>query len=406
MAASVFIALINPGMALIFAGTFALLWHHQRQRRYILVLSFAYMAFACGFLLHYVSVLGIEVLRLASTVMFLVGGISLAAGALIRYGRKPPMVPILLIGGTGISAFVWFLYIEPNISWRIYAINFAFGGISLVLAAELRTVQQRKAIDNVMLGLVLFWGISFFPRPIVAIWIDGPYTSHHNFYETLYWVTLAVSAALFILLFSLAMITAIALDVMDELHRKSQTDPLSGLLNRRGFEEGIAAALAGSRREAAPATLIVCDIDHFKSVNDRFGHAGGDRVIERFAECLRAAAEGQHLAGRIGGEEFALLLDNADATTARLFAEGVRIAFSNVAVPGIPAGTRLTASFGVAEAMPGETGDDLFLRADKTLYEAKNMGRDCVRVSSTRPSQEQFSPPLDDVALTAVAIRA
>ncbi|MEX1082810.1 MAG: GGDEF domain-containing protein [Xanthobacteraceae bacterium] len=391
MAASVFIALINPGMALIFAGTFALLWHHQRQRRYILILSSAYMALACGFLLLYVSAFGFEASKLASTILFLAGGVSLAAGALVRYGRKLPAVPILLIGGVGILAFAWFLYIEPNISWRIYAINFAFGGICLVLAAELRLVQHRKVIDNVMLGIVLFWGISFFPRPIVAIWIDGPYTSNENLYETLYWVTLTVSDALFLLLFSLAMITAIALDVMDELLQKSQTDPLSGLLNRRGFEEGITAALAESRREV-PATLIVCDIDHFKSVNDRFGHAGGDRVIERFAECLRAAAEGQHLAGRIGGEEFALLLDNADATTARLFAEGVRIAFSNVAVPGIPLGTRLTASFGVAEAMPGETGDSLFLRADKTLYEAKNMGRDCVRVSS---------PPLDARAAVA-----
>ncbi len=406
MGAGVFIALINPGMALIFAGTFALLWHHQRQRRYILVLSFAYVALAGGFLLQYLSVFGLEASKLASNILFLTGGVTLAVGALTRYERRPPMVPILLLGGGGISAFVWFLYVDPNLTWRIYAINFAFGGISLILAAELKAVRQRKAIDNVMLGIVLLWGVSFFPRPILAMSIDGPYTTYERFYETLYWITLTVSASLFLLLFSLAMITAIALDVVDELHRKSQTDPLSGLLNRRGFEEGLDAALAGSRREAVPATLIVCDIDHFKSVNDRFGHAGGDRVIERFAECLRAAAEGQHLAGRIGGEEFALLLDNADATTARLFAEGVRIAFSNVAVPGIPPGTRLTASFGVAEAIPGETADSLFLRADKTLYEAKNMGRDCVRVSPNRPPQEQASRLPEDAAPSAVAIPA
>lgn len=400
MGAGVFIALINPGMALIFASTFALLWHHQRQRRYILVLSSAYTALAGGFLLQYVSVFGLEASKLASNILFLAGGITLCVGALTRYGRRAPMVPILLLGGGGISAFVWFLYVDPDLTWRIYAINFAFGGISLILAAELKAVRHRKAIDNVMLGLVVLWGISFFPRPILTMWIDGPYVTYERFYETLYWITLTVSASLFLLLFSLAMITAIALDVMEELHRKSQTDPLSGLLNRRGFEEGIATALTGSRGNV-PATLIVCDIDHFKSVNDRFGHAGGDRVIERFAECLRAAAEGQHLAGRIGGEEFALLLENADATTARLFAEGVRIAFSHVAVPGIPSDTRFTASFGVAEAMPGETGDSLFLRADKTLYEAKNMGRDCVRVSLNRPSPGQASPPPDDVAATA-----
>lgn len=380
MDAGVFIALINPGMALIFAGTFALLWHHQRHRRYIAVLSLGFLAMASGFLLQYFTPFGITVTKLLANLMFLAGAVALTSGALGRYGKAMPPVAALVFGGGGIAAFLWFMLVVPDLSWRIYAINFSFGALALVFAAELRSVPDRRLIDNLLLGLMTFWGISFFPRPILVMWFDGPYTSYEHFHGSLYWITLVFTASLFLLLFALMMVTAIALDVMDELRRKSQTDSLSGLLNRRGFEEGMAAALAAPQRNF-PATLIVCDIDHFKSVNDRFGHAGGDRVIERFAECLRAAAEGQSLAGRIGGEEFALLLENADATTARLFAEGVRIAFSNVAVPGIPEGTRLTASFGVAEASPGETVESLFRRADKTLYEAKNTGRDCVRVS-------------------------
>jgi diguanylate cyclase (GGDEF)-like protein len=294
------------------------------------------------------------------------------------------------MGGAGISAFVWFLYVEPDISWRIYAINFAFGGISMVFAAELRSVPRRKLIDNFLLGIVLFWGFSFFPRPILVMWIDGPYTSYETFHDSLYWITLTFSASLFLLLFALTMITAIALDVMAELKTESQTDPLSQLLNRRGFEQRMAVRMADEALNHTPMALIVCDIDHFKSVNDRFGHAGGDRVIERFAECLRAAAEGQHLAGRIGGEEFALLLENADATTARLFAEGVRIAFSHVAVPGISEGTRLTASFGVAEVAPGETVGSLFRRGDNALYAAKNGGRNCVRIAPAAETEHSI----------------
>jgi diguanylate cyclase (GGDEF)-like protein len=382
--ADFFIALINPGMALIFAATFALLWHNQRQCTYIAVLALSFAGIAAGFLLQYFEPLGPTGSKLVANVLFLACAIGLSAGALGRYGKTFPRTAILAFGGGGLAAFFWFFVIEPQMTWRIYAINFALGALALSLAAEIRAVPRRKVIDNILLGLMLVWGVSFFPRPILVMWIEGPIHTLTDFNNSLYWTTVIVSASLFLLLFALVMVMAIALDAMDELRQRSQTDSLSGLLNRRGFEEMMGAAL-GVPNRSAPATLVVCDIDHFKSVNDRFGHAGGDRVIERFAQCLQAAAEGQHLAGRIGGEEFALLLENADDTTARLFAEGVRIAFSNVAVPGIPAGTRITASFGVAEAAPGETVQSLFRRADKALYEAKNMGRDCVRVAPAAP---------------------
>jgi len=127
---------------------------------------------------------------------------------------------------------------------------------------------------------------------------------------------------------------------------------------------------------------VIADLDHFKSINDSFGHASGDRVIEAFAGFLRDAAADHHVAGRVGGEEFAIILPGTNLAAARLFAEGTRSAFGALPVDGLPPEHRCTASFGVAECHQGEGFSDLMRRADEALYQAKNGGRDCVRVSS------------------------
>ena len=375
-----FIALINPAMALIFAAAFAVLWYAQRQRRYILRLAGGYVAFAAAFLLLYFLPIGESASRLMANGLFVLAAVAISTGALDRYGRVPPMRPILAASAVGFTAYCWFLFVQPDISWRIYLINFTLGTVALLFATELRTVPGKKPIDWLLFAVMLFTGLSFFPRPIVAIWLEGPYATLAAFNSSFYWITLVFSGMLFLVLFAMTIITAIVLDVMDELRHKSETDLLSGLLNRRGFETALDAAFA-ARTPGTPAALIVCDIDRFKSINDRYGHAVGDRVIRHFADCLTGAAEGQHAVGRVGGEEFALLLENADAVTARLLAEGIRIAFSTAAGFGMPEEMRVTASFGIAEVAAGETIDDLFRRADQALYLAKNSGRDCVRVA-------------------------
>lgn len=380
MGKSDFIALINPAMALVFAAAFAILWHAQRQRRYILLLSGGYLAFSFAFVLQYFSPFGEMASRFTSNGLFLAGAICVATGALERYGRSVPMGPVLLAASVGFAAFCWFHFVRPDVTWRIYAMSFTLGTIALLFATELRRVPKRKPIDNVLLWVMLVSGLGFFPRPIVAVWLEGPFLTVADFAGSLYRTSLLFTGSLFLLVFAMTIITAIVLDVMDELRHKSETDLLSGLLNRRGFETGLEAAFV-ARAPGTPAALILCDIDRFKSINDRYGHAVGDRVIRHFADCLSGAAEGQHAVGRIGGEEFALLLENADAVTARLLAEGIRIAFSTTTALGLPDGMQVTASFGIAEVTAGETTGDLFRRADQALYLAKNSGRDCVRIA-------------------------
>jgi len=378
---TVFIALINPCMSLIFAAAFLLLSHHQSHLAYIRVLAWAFVAIACGFLLQYFVIVDVALTKLASNLFFLAGGVGMALGGLARYGRTPPLVSTVVFATCGLAAFSWYLFVEPDITWRIYAINFAFGAITLIMAAELRGLPNPKLIDRFLLAMVTFWGLTFFVRPVIVVWYEGNYVSYDNFHNSLYWITLTVSSSLFLLLFALALITAITLDLVAELKRESQTDPLSGLLNRRGFEEGVDDVVGQARRRTLPISLVVCDLDHFKAVNDTHGHAAGDNVIVTFAACLRDSLGAGQLAGRVGGEEFAVLLEGANLSTARLFAEGARSVFAAAAVPDLPDHTRFTASFGVAEWMDGESVASLFVRADHALYEAKKAGRDCVRTS-------------------------
>jgi diguanylate cyclase (GGDEF)-like protein len=171
---------------------------------------------------------------------------------------------------------------------------------------------------------------------------------------------------------------------MKALKTETHTDPLSGLLNRRGFEERALLVLQHCAAAKVPVALVLADLDHFKALNDRYGHAAGDQVIADFAAKLRAAAGARAVAGRIGGEEFAVLLSLSDLATARLFAEAVRTHYSAGSVDGLPPGTRVTASFGVA-ARTGEEGlEPLMRRADEALYKAKKNGRDSVRLSYER----------------------
>src|SRR5690606_25468362 len=175
------------------------------------VLGASFLFLAGGFLLQYFTPFSVEAARLLSNGFFLAGGVGLSVGALGRHGRRPPLLGFVVSALAGFAAFCWFLFVVPDLNWRILMINFAFGAISLLLAAELRAVRDRRMIDNLMLGFVLFWGVSFFPRPIIILWLDGPYASYENFHQSLYWITLTLSGSMFLLLFALTSITAIAL---------------------------------------------------------------------------------------------------------------------------------------------------------------------------------------------------
>ncbi len=161
--------------------------------------------------------------------------------------------------------------------------------------------------------------------------------------------------------------------MIERLTEAVRTDPLTGLLNRKGFEDAFAAQLAAAERRGASFALLIGDLDSFKQVNDRLGHAVGDRTLKTLATVLDQSTRGQDRPARLGGEEFALLVADADAGQGLQAAERLRTrvqdTFAGSPVP-------VTISIGVAvypEA--GTDSDALMARADRALYAAKEGGR-------------------------------
>ena len=168
-----------------------------------------------------------------------------------------------------------------------------------------------------------------------------------------------------------------------ELQRFASTDALTTLPNRRSFIEALGRSIA--RAEADPErdlSLAIFDIDHFKRINDRFGHPAGDEVIREVATRALSALRKRDLVGRIGGEEFAVILPRADIETARIACERMREAIAGAPVVHGNSIIPFTASIGIAEFEPGDDIDHLMARADAALYDAKTGGRNQVRLAA------------------------
>jgi diguanylate cyclase (GGDEF)-like protein len=164
-----------------------------------------------------------------------------------------------------------------------------------------------------------------------------------------------------------------------DLIRLAETDPLTGLLNRRAFSGRLGDATERLGPNGTLA-LVLVDVDHFKAINDSYGHDVGDLAIQAVAgEIARAGP----IAGRLGGEEFGLLLPGLDAIRATEIAQGLRQRLAALIVKAPRAPVRLTCSLGISEWSEGETIDGLMKRADIALYDAKGAGRNCVVTSRT-----------------------
>jgi len=165
------------------------------------------------------------------------------------------------------------------------------------------------------------------------------------------------------------------------LARLAATDMLTGVANRRAFTEAVDGALRHANETGIPLSLLMIDIDHFKKVNDTFGHAAGDDVLRGVCQRMQAVVRAEDLVGRLGGEEFAVLLPECDSYHGRRVAERLRVALKKAPIRSRSAeDIRITASFGgtTLTERPVPTRDRLFQVVDEALYEAKDAGRDRV----------------------------
>lgn len=161
----------------------------------------------------------------------------------------------------------------------------------------------------------------------------------------------------------------------EELYRLSITDPLTGAYNRRYFLEMLEREIERKQRTGHSFALIMLDLDHFKSINDRFGHAAGDRVLKSLVTAFKERLRKTDCLARWGGEEFVILLPDTTAAGAASLAEELRHRLSQMEIPGVG---HVTASFGVTGYCSGDTVETIIQRVDSMLYRAKENGRNCV----------------------------
>jgi diguanylate cyclase len=168
---------------------------------------------------------------------------------------------------------------------------------------------------------------------------------------------------------------------LDMVRTESLTDPLTALANRKFFDAELKRVIDEAKQSGEPLSLLMSDVDHFKSFNDRFGHVTGDQVLRLVAVCLKQNVKDQDVAARYGGEEFAVALPKTEVSAARAVADHVREAVMTKDLMKKSSGERLgrvTISIGVAQLKPDDTPQSLLERADTCLYAAKRAGRNRV----------------------------
>lgn len=175
-----------------------------------------------------------------------------------------------------------------------------------------------------------------------------------------------------------------------DLRMVAQTDPLTGLANRRGFERTIERRQFLASQHEIPAVLVIFDIDHFKLINDRFGHAVGDIALIHVADTLRLGVRPQDVVARLGGEEFGILFENTSRWDAQAIVERLLHKLRTTPFSANGLDVKITSSAGLAEFYgDGDAFEDTLALADEALYRAKNDGRDRLKVAPTYDQPER-----------------
>lgn len=388
MGDAVFILVVNMSVGGLLAVAFLLVGLVDRRKTAARWLGAAYLGgvayFAVEAIIPFVD--DAKPLVIFGFAVFLAAAVLFNIGLSRKYEVRCPWGLMIVVFALSVPLVAVTQELPRDSLGRMMSYQAPFAAMTAIGAAIVLSRRGRRRLDTGFAILLSLSALQFLAKPFLAQAVGGSGADPQEYLKTDYALFSQAMGAVFAMAVALTMLVILVRDTLLEMVARSETDTLSGLLNRRGFERRADTAMSAATARGLPLSLVIADIDHFKSINDSYGHAVGDNVIIAFADLLRTAAQGDHVAGRVGGEEFAIVLPGTNLTAARLFAEGARNALSTMPVDGMPPERRVTASFGVAELTPGESVWSLMRRADAALYEAKGSGRDCVRLSNDIPS--------------------
>ncbi|MEO9463368.1 MAG: GGDEF domain-containing protein [Marinomonas sp.] len=391
---------IIPGMTLLFAAAFIALWWQDRAKHYILAYAAWFVAVAVGiamqaFVFSDFGPLKVIFFHAVSST----GLIAMIWGVAKRDGLRMPIGVFVLIS-MATAVIVWFAQVNGVQPVLIMAQNFNAGLLFAIAAFSKWQGPSRHSADRfLMFALAALAAYAIF-RPSITVLLQSQMSVGEYQSSVTLTVNMAISALLCLML-SCALLGTIFADKLEAQRERAATDMLSGLRIRRAFEEEAEALAIKAAAENVPLSLIVADIDHFKQVNDQWGHPKGDAVIAGFGDLIARTLRANDIAGRLGGEEFGILVWDCPLDSAALLAERLRAGLPETDTGVRGKKLRCTASFGVADWPSGESYLSLFKRADAALYAAKEAGRD--QVSKGQLSQtRELSEPASHVNVVAI----
>lgn len=376
------LGLLTPLMALLFAVTFALFWKLGRMRRHVLGFAIGYVFFAAGYLVTHFLPLKAFYLFHATQALYTIAVITLLVSVCERVGQRINFGA--LVGIYIVSAIVLALavVVTNDVAPRLIIVNTGYGAMYIVALTTILMAPRRGLLDYAIMILVAIGAMDFLIRPNLTLMYQSV-IPEADYRDSLYYSLIGLVLGVKSVLGAMILMGATIAEWTTSLRESSEKDPLTGLHNRAAFEDAMRTTLADTQLEQTPVSLVVGDIDHFKQVNDIWGHQAGDRALTSFGALISGMVRGCDIAGRVGGEEFCIAVYNCPNEPAERLAERIRLAFSQLEHDGLNDDIRLTVSFGVATAQPGENYERLFARADAALYEAKSKGRNRVENAET-----------------------
>jgi diguanylate cyclase (GGDEF)-like protein len=307
------------------------------------------------------------------------GAFAAYAVALRRFHRLT--VPHFLLWGMvalAVGVSVWFGLVQPDLTKRLIAISVVLAWMLGYCAWTIyRGPDGRGLVRHVAGAAFLGAALIMVYRALALTWDPGQVIAVFQLTHVQL-LTYGVGSILPVVA-TVGFLLLCTDRSQRELERAARVDYLTDVYNRRAIEELGTRAIASARRHGVPLALQVVDIDHFKRINDELGHAAGDlalvRAVERIRECLRA----EDVLGRLGGEEFIVLMPNSDGASATAAAERIREAFSARPLDLRGQSRKVTLSIGVAVLAPADRlFSQLLQRGDRAMYAAKHAGRDLV----------------------------
>ncbi|WCE31596.1 GGDEF domain-containing protein [Vibrio sp. SCSIO 43137] len=294
-------------------------------------------------------------------------------GLAIRY-RRPAFERAAYV--LGIIYLATMLFIERQLELNI-TISFLFVLISSVLnmlVVILRRPKPNKADYGLIATLFIWVLLMLFELEVSEV------TNTKNYFYSDIMLFQLIFLPAYIFGFTIFLLASYLMDSNALLEKLATKDELTDMLNRRALFDQISSQASYLKRKNSCASVVIADIDHFKKINDSYGHEAGDVAIKQFAATIHSSVRGYDIAARYGGEEFLIFLPGADTETASAVAERIRKETEQQPLDYQGKSIPFTASFGVSEYDLTDSSDVSIARADKALYQSKSLGRNQITI--------------------------